>query len=272
MHLTLSNLPLRRRTMHLTPDQVAAYERDGFVAVPQLLSQEEVEALRRRTEEIILGEISMPSEFEKYIQIEPALAGRELEGRERLGAVRKLWQLWKFDPVFEALIRHPAILDVVESLLGPDIKFFGDQMLLKPPFHGSAKPYHQDSPYWPIDPPALVTCWIALDDATVENGCMRFLPGSHRRGIIPHRHLEGPHLVPEEYGAMDTAGEVCVELKAGGASFHHSCTLHETSPNTTPYPRRAHTLAYMSAHSRYTGKPPQPDFPLVRGREIAGCV
>jgi phytanoyl-CoA hydroxylase len=258
--------------MGLTTDQVAAYERDGFVAVPQLLSPEEVEALRRRTEAIILGEVAMPPEFEKYLQIEPSLAGQEPTGRERLNAVRKLWQLWKFDPVFEALIRHPAILDVVESLIGPDIKFFGDQMLLKPPFHGSAKPMHQDSPYWPIDPPALVTCWIALDDATVENGCMRFLPGSHRRGIIPHRHLEGPHLIPEEYESMDTTGEVCVELKAGGASFHHSCTLHETSANTTPYPRRAHTLAYMSAHSRYTGQPPQPDYPLVRGREFEGCV
>jgi phytanoyl-CoA hydroxylase len=258
--------------MQLTSDQVAAFERDGFIAVPQLLAPEEVEALRRRTEQIILGEVSMPPEFDRYVQIEPALEGRELAGAERLQAVRKMWQLWKFDPVFEALIRHPAILDVVEALLGPDLKFYGDQMLLKPPFHGSAKPYHQDSPYWSIDPPALVTCWIALDDSTRENGCMRFLPGSHKQGIIPHRHLEGPHIVPEEYGRMDLSEEVSVELKAGGASFHHSCTLHETAANTTPYPRRAHTLAYMSARSRYTGKPPRPEYPLVRGREYAGCV
>jgi phytanoyl-CoA hydroxylase len=258
--------------MTLTPDQVATFERDGFVAVPRLLAPEEVEALRRRTEQIILGEIEMPPGFQQFTQIEPTLVGKEITGRERLNAVRKLWQLWKFDPVFEALIRHPAILGVVEALLGPDLKFFGDQMLLKPPFHGSAKPYHQDSPYWPIDPPALVTCWIALDDSTRENGCMRFLPGSHRRGMIQHRHLEGPHIVPEDYGAMDTSGEVGVELKAGGATFHHSLTLHETSANTTPYPRRAHTLAYMSAQSRYTGKPPQPDYPLVRGRAYEGCV
>jgi phytanoyl-CoA hydroxylase len=258
--------------MTLTADQVAAYERDGFIAIPQLLAPEEVEALRRRTEQIILGEVEMPSEFDRFVMIEPALVGKELTRRERLQAVRKLWQLWKFDPVFEALVHHPAIVGVVQSLLGPDIKFFGDQMMLKPPFHGSAKPYHQDSPYWPIDPPALVTCWIALDDSTCDNGCMRFLPGSHRGGIIPHRHLEGPHMVPEEYGAMDTAGEVAVELKAGGATFHHSCTLHETAANTTPYPRRAHTLAYMSARSRYTGDPPQPEYPLVRGREYEGCV
>jgi phytanoyl-CoA hydroxylase len=258
--------------MSLTEEQVAAFERDGFLAVPRLLSAAEVAALRQRTEQIIMGEVPMPAEFGQFVQIEPALAGQEFTGREKLAAVRKMWQLWKFDPVFRELIYHPAIVGVVESLLGPDLKFFGDQMLLKPPFHGSQKPYHQDSPYWPVDPPALVTCWIALDDATVENGCMRFLPGSHKQGIIPHRHLEGTHIVPEEYGAMDTTGEVSVELKAGGASFHHSCTLHETAANTTPYPRRAHTLAYMSARSRYTGKEPKPEYPLVKGREYEGCV
>ena len=184
-----------------TTDQVVAFERDGFIAVPELLGKAEVEAL-----------------------------------------------------------------------LGPDIKFFGDQMLLTPPFHGSAKPYHQDSAYWTIDPPALVTCWIALDDSTIENGCMRFLPGSHRWGVVPHRHLDPVHWVPEELEAMDLSREVCVELKAGGATFHHSATLHQSLPNTTPYPRRGHTLAYMSAQSRYTGKPPQPEYPLVRGREYAGCV
>src|SRR6266852_1066217 len=126
--------------MTLTADQVAAFERDGFIAVPQLLAAEEVEALRRRTEQIILGEVVMPPEFDRYLQIEPALDGREWSGAERLQAVRKMWQLWKFDPVFEALIRHPAVLDVIEALVGPDIKFYGDQMLLKPPFHGSAKP------------------------------------------------------------------------------------------------------------------------------------
>jgi phytanoyl-CoA hydroxylase len=145
-------------------------------------------------------------------------------------------------------------------------------MLLKPPFHGSAKPYHQDSPYWPIDPPALVTCWMALDDATTTNGCMRFLPGSHRLGMLPHYHLEETHLVPEGYEAFDTSQEVAVELKAGSCTFHHSLALHETSPNRSPYPRRAMTWAYMSAQSRYTGPAPQPEFPLIRGRAYPDCV
>ncbi len=259
--------------MTLTADQIAAFERDGFIVIPQLLSPEETAALRQRTEGIILGEIPMPEEFQQqYTQLEPALAEKDPRGRERLAAMRKLWQLWKFDPVFEALIHHPAIVGVIEALLGPDIKFFGDQMLLKPPFHGSLKPYHQDSPYWPIDPPALVTCWIAMDESTRENGCMRFLPGSHRRGMVKHRHLEGPHIVPEEYGSMDTTGEVAVELKPGGATFHHSLTLHETAANTTPYPRRAHTLAYMSSRSRYTGNGEKPEYPLVKGRAYEGCV
>jgi phytanoyl-CoA hydroxylase len=146
-------------------------------------------------------------------------------------------------------------------------------MLLKPPFHGSAKPYHQDSVYWPIEPMELVTCWMALDDATVENGCMRFLPGSHKKGPLVHHHLEGPHIVPEGWEEMSKrADEAAVELSAGSCCFHHSLVLHETSPNRTAHPRRAMTTAYMRATSRYVGNPPQPDFLPVVGRSYPGCV
>jgi ectoine hydroxylase-related dioxygenase (phytanoyl-CoA dioxygenase family) len=245
------------------------FERDGFVAVHHVLTAAEVAELRERTEQIILGQVPFP---EQYIQIEPSIRRGEVTVENRLNAVRKMWELTRHDPVFARYARHPGIVSVVEELLGPDIKLYADQMLLKPPFHGSAKPYHQDSPYWPIDPPALVTCWMALDDATTTNGCMRFLPGSHQLGALPHYHLEGPHLVPEGYETFDTSHEVAVELKAGSCTFHHSLTLHQTSPNTSPYPRRGMTWAYMSARSRYTGPPPQPEFPLIRGRAYPDCV
>jgi ectoine hydroxylase-related dioxygenase (phytanoyl-CoA dioxygenase family) len=247
----------------------ALFERDGFVAVPNLLTPEEVAELKRRTDQIILGEVPFPKQ---YIQVEPAIQRGEVTVASPIDAVRKIWELTVHDELFAAYARHPKILAVVEELIGPDIKLYADQMFLKPPLHGSVKPYHQDSPYWPIDPPALATCWLAMDDATIENGCMRFLPGSHERGIIPHYHLEGPHMVPEGYESFDTSEEVAVELKAGSGTFHHSLTLHQTLPNRSPHPRRAMTWAYMSARSRYTGPPPQPQFPLLRGREYPGCV
>lgn len=181
--------------------------------------------------------------------------------------------LTHYDPVFRAYAQHPKIVSIAVDLLGPDVKLYTDQMLLKPPFHGSAKPYHQDSPYWPIDPMELVTCWMALDDATIENGCMRFLPGTHRLGLRKHSHLEGPHIVPEGWEEMSKRpDEVAVELRAGSCSFHHSLVLHETSPNRSPRPRRAMTTAYMRAESRYTGEPLQPEFLSVAGRSYPGCV
>lgn len=256
--------------MALTEEQKAAFWRDGFLPVHDVLTSDEVAALRKRTEEIIRGEVPFPDE---YLQIEPEVlkgAAKEVPPEHR---VRKLWNLTRFDPVFAEYARHPGIVAVLLDLLGPDVKLYADQMLLKPPFHGSAKPYHQDSPYWPIEPMELVTCWMALDDATTENGCMRFLPGTHRQGPLEHRHLEGPHMVPEGWEEMSKRPEeVCLELKAGSCSFHHSLVLHETSPNRTPYPRRAMTTAYMRSTSRYTGEPPQPEFQTIAGRSYPGCV
>ena len=85
------------------------------------------------------------------------------------------------DDRFRALGLNERIVSVVNQILGPDIKLFRNSLLLKPPAVGSAKGWHQDSPYWPIEPMALCSCWFLLDDATLENGCMVVIPGGHRR-------------------------------------------------------------------------------------------
>jgi len=256
--------------MALTQEEKAAFWREGFLAVQDVLRPEEVAALRLRTEQIIRGEVPFPQE---YLQCEPSLTEAQRQTIDPVHQVRKLWNLTRCDPVFQEYARHPKIVEIVCDLLGPDVKLYADQMLLKPPLHGSAKPYHQDSPYWPIEPMELATCWMALDDSTVENGCMRFLPGTHARGPLKHHHLEGPHIVPEGWEAMSQRPEeVAVELKAGSCTFHHSLILHETSPNRTPTPRRAMTTAYMRATSRYTGKPPQPEYLPIAGQSFPGCV
>ncbi len=256
--------------MALSQEQIDAYWRDGFIAVHDVLTPDEVAALRRRTEAILLGEVPFPQE---YIQVEPALEGEDPQGEARLTSMRKMWNLTRYDPVFKEYARHPKIVAIVQDLIGPDVKLFADQMLLKPPRHGSAKPYHQDSPYWSIEPMELATCWMALDDSTRENGCMRFLPGTHKLGPLEHYHLEGTHIVPQGWEEMSQRpDEVAVELKAGSCTFHHSLVLHETAPNRSPHARRAMTTAYMRSTSRYTGKPPQPEFLHIAGRSYEGCV
>ena len=132
------------------------------------------------------------------------------------------------------------------------IKIYLDQTLCKPPNIGSAKPPHQDSAYWTdIDPPNQVVCWMALDDATEENACMRFIPGSHKKGLIEHKHLEDFRIDNENY---DYDLEKAIPLKAGSCTFHHSLVIHRTDPNKSPNRRIGLTIGYMSAKSKFIGK------------------
>ena len=150
---------------------------------------------------------------------------------------------------------------------------------MKPP-GGIEKTYHQDSPYFKIEPMALVTAWVALDDVTLDNGCMWVVPGSQRNGALDHSEpwKVGDRLdmrIPDS--AIDEAksanGEQPVTMRAGGCSFHHSLILHRSGPNRTPHFRRGMATHYMTARSRWTGAPAEkPDYPLLAGREYPGCV
>jgi phytanoyl-CoA hydroxylase len=253
--------------MTVTPQQVEQYQRDGYLVFEELFRPEEVAALLARLEELVLERVPRPAGVR--MQIEPAVQRGEASAASPLEALRKVEGLVEHDERFGALARDPRILDVMAALIGPDIKLFRDALMMKPPRHGSAKPYHQDSAYWSIDPPELVSVWMALDDATLENGCMRVLPGSHIRGVMEHQHLADYQVDEAE---LDTSGEVAVPLKAGGCLFFHSLLLHATAPNHSPHPRRSMIVSAMSARSRYTGGGSKPSFPLLRGREYTGAV
>ena len=129
--------------------------------------------------------------------------------------------------------------------------------------------WHQDLTYWGLDDAEEVTAWFALSPSNVASGCMRFVPGSHMLGVIEHKHLEDFRVEDEDF---DYSKEVCVSLKAGGCSFHHSLALHRTDTNVSDEPRIGLTVAYMAATSKYIGKPPKPDFVLIAGKGFEGCV
>jgi phytanoyl-CoA hydroxylase len=254
--------------MPLTQDQIDQFNRDGFLPVHNVLTSLELVALHMRLEDIGNEVVDFP---QKFVGIEPRVARGELaENSVRFNNVRKISQLTKFDPLFKEYSRHPRILDVVTSLIGPDLKIFLDQTLCKPARVGSAKPPHQDSAYWTrIDPPDIVTCWMALDDSTEGNGCMRFIRGSHKNGVIEHKHLEDYRVEDKN---VEYENEVAVTLKAGSCTFHHSLTMHRTDPNTSPNSRIGLTVAYMSSQSKYVDEEPMPEFELVAGRAYDGCV
>jgi ectoine hydroxylase-related dioxygenase (phytanoyl-CoA dioxygenase family) len=145
--------------------------------------------------------------------------------------------------------------------------------MLKPAFHGSAHALHQDSAYWPMEPPALVTTSIALNDATPDNGCIKVIPGSHHWGLQEWGHIaqqQGAPLTSRK--DIDRSRQIDVPLAAGSAVLFHSLMVHGSGPNQTDRSRNTALYAYFSPHVRYTpgaNGPRSKSFPVIAGLDGA---
>jgi hypothetical protein len=156
---------------------------------------------------------------------------------------------------FLDLAHSPAILDLVEQVIGPDIILWGCQIFCKPGGDGMAVPWHQDGNYWPIRPLATCTVWVALDSSTKENGCLRVIPGSHRgEKLYDHMQEDRTDLVltqsvrPEQFDAT-TAWDI--ELEPGQMSMHDVYLIHGSNPNPSPRRRAGVAIRYMPATSLF---------------------
>ena len=253
--------------IQLTAEQLEAYHQDGYAVVEDLVSPEQVEALRARLHSYthqgrVLGSIS--------VQLEPRVQRGELKVDHPGDGIRKLTGLVEGDERFGELALNENIVSITEQLLGPDIKMFRNALLMKSPEVGSAKGWHQDSPYWPIEPMELCSCWFTLDDATAENGCLVVLPGWQKKGPLPHVSVTDDYVIDEQY--CESSAGVHAPVKAGGGVFFHSLMPHYTAPNRSQNWRRAIALSYMSAKSRYTGNGEGPVYFYVKGKTYPGCV
>lgn len=253
--------------MQMTQQQRERYRQNGFLLVEDLVSPEEVNALRERIREYTHG--GRPTDA-LQIQVEPRIQRGELHVEHPGDGIRKIDGLVQGDDLFQRLGKHPNLLAILEPLLGPDIKMFRNSLLLKPPEVGSQKGWHQDSPYWPIEPMELCSCWFPLDDATPENGCMVVLPGWHRRGPLPHVSVTDDYVIDPD--ALDQSQPLTVPMRAGSGLFFHSLLPHYTAPNRSTRWRRAIALSYMSAQSRYTGSGESPTYFPIQGETFPGCV
>jgi len=254
--------------MMLSKEQVDQFWEDGFLVVENLLDDEEVKTILDHAEWVASGNTEHISR--DRLQVEPRVSAGEAKAASYQDSLRKMSHLAFNDKVFESHARNPKILDVIESLLGPDIKLYQDQFFMKPPRVGSRQPYHQDMPLgFHIEPPAMVSCWAALNDSTIENGCLWMLPGTHKFGIIEKSKWQ-------EYEKQSLKGDLPaerpVDLKAGSCSFHHGLILHSSRPNLTDQRRRGYATHYVSAKCRYTGSHEENDSMLVRGRSFSGCI
>lgn len=173
------------------------------------------------------------------------------------------------DWVFE-LTTHPAVLDAVEVVIGPNILMQAADTFIKPARNEKIVNWHQDANYWGLQPFELVTAWIALSDVTPQNGCMRYLPGSHRQAKVEHIETfaansaltRGQEIALE----IDEAVTVDVALTPGQISLHHCLLAHASGPNTTDNARIGLAVRYLSTHVRQTEGPPMSAI-LVRGHD-----
>lgn len=184
------------------------------------------------------------------IMMDPAAPGRELfyeyHSNESTDPDRVLFHAlgaWRVSRAFHDLLWNPAFLVPASQLLGGPVRFWHDQLFVKPSHHGGVVAWHQDYSYWTrTQPLAHLTCWIGLDDSTMENGCVQYVPGSHLWPDLPKPVLTGELEAIMDGLPVETRNQfkpVPAELKQGESSFHHARTMHGSARNDTDRPRRA---------------------------------
>lgn len=218
----------------LSADQISFFEKRGYVAGVRILSDAQVEILQAEAERLMDPAHPGHALFYEFHSNESSTQGSVLF--HALGH-------WRIESGFHDLLWHPAFVGPASQLLGGPIRFWHDQLFSKPSRHGGVVAWHQDYSYWTrTQPMQHLTCWIGLDDSTRDNGCLWYVPGSHRWPLLPITGLAGDMdeirtvLSDEQKAAFRP---VPIELKRGEASFHHPLMVHGSYENRTDAPRRA---------------------------------
>jgi len=242
-------------TFTLTDAQTAFFHREGYLAVESLVPPDELEWMTAIYDRLFAeragresgDQFDLAGTDDDTVQaslpqiLNPAKYAPELkEGRFRVNALR--------------LARH---------LLGEDANYQGEHAIFKPARYGAATPWHQDEAYWnPNLDYNAISIWIPLQPATLENGCMQFIPRSHTMEVMPHHTIgNDPRVHGLEIDTLNSSSAAACPLSAGGCTVHPSRTLHHTGANRSEMPRRAYILGF--------GTPPKPRNPHLPPRIFA---
>ena len=213
----------------LSAAQMARYERDGFVFPVEAFS---------------------PAEAARYLGRLEAFEARD--GR-RFGKGHNFKPHLLFTWVDE-IVHHPAVLDPVEDLIGPDIRLFHLSVWPKPAHDPAFVSWHQDATYFGLEPAVQVTAWVALTDAPLESGCMEVVPGSHRLGQLHHGQIDSPDNLLSRgqtvTADIDRNDSVFMAVGAGQMSLHHTHLVHRSGPNRTDHRRIGLGISYIPAAAR----------------------
>ncbi len=233
-HAPLDSLFSRPDGIRLTPEQIDFFHEFGYCSGIPMLTGEQVAQLRAELADLTDPAYPGTHLFHEYHTNESKNPDTVLF--HALGA-------WRIKPAFHDILWNPAFVTTASQLLDGGVRFWHDQLFCKPAGHGGVVAWHQDYSYWTrTQPMAHLTCWIALDDATRANGCLQYIPRSHRWPLLPITGLAGDMdeiqtvLSDEQKQQFQP---VAIELKAGEATFHHPLMVHGSYENRTDRPRRA---------------------------------
>lgn len=228
----------------VTQDQINFYQTNGYVVIEDLLSPQELEtwrasvaeAVEARGQQRILGQMGKVDEYYERVFVQRV-------------------NLWQDNEKMRKLMLDPRLGKMAADLAGVEgIRIWHDQALIKHPW-ANPTGWHLDNPYWSFHSRDAITIWVALDDVTVENGCLWFMPGTHKLATYDNVGI-GPNIgdLFKVYTDWATMKASPVVIKAGSCSWHNGLTAHGAGPNMTPGMRRAMTCAYMPDGSTFNGK------------------
>jgi len=224
----------------LSLEQTAQYRRTGALVVSNVLSQGEVQELRRVTDEFVEKSRAVTTNSDIY----------DLEDAHSASAprVRRIKFPELHHPVYSALVRHPGIVGVLTDLMGPNIRFDVGKLNMKGAGGGDAVEWHQDWAFYPHTNDNLAAGGVMMDDMELINGPLMILPGTHRGPIFDH-HAEGQFCGAMDPGRKDVDYSQAIPLtgQAGSITVHHVRTVHGSAPNTSDKPRRLLLLQYRAA-------------------------
>src|SRR3954452_15759471 len=228
--------------------QIARYERDGLLFPVDAFSPEQARHYLDRLENF---EREQGQEIGKGHNFKPHLLFR-----------------W-----VDEIVHHPAVLDAVEDLIGPDIRLFHLTLWPKNVYDPAFVSWHQDATYFGLEPALHVTAWVALTDAPVESGCMEVVPGSHRSGQLHHGQTDSPHNLLSRgqtvTAELDRRHTTLMPVRAGQMSLHHTHLVHRSGPNRTEHRRIGLGISYIPTHVRCRSRT-RLSAMLVRGTDRYG--
>jgi hypothetical protein len=272
-HYPLTNLFARPSTKEdweqyrLKREQVEFYLAHGYVSGVRVLDERQVDALREELAELANGAHPAHELFYEYNANESSDPAKILF--HALGA-------WRIAQGFHDVLWNPAFAVPASQLLNGAVRFWHDQLFCKPAHHGGCVAWHQDYSYWMrTEPIAHLSCWIGLDDSTLENGCVHYVPGSHRWNLLPITGLADDMNAIQSVLADEQRREfkpVPIELKKGEAAFHHPLMVHGSFENRTQHERRAVVInVFRDGVVSASDEPPLKGVPPIpRGEKMDG--